>query len=203
MPIAGNTFLSPSDDRTVNEWTPPSSREKRVTQSVGSGRPDLEARCYCRDEVLVFLGRAAAAGPISRTPLYDLFSGTRPGVRFRGPRTTFSRDWMPRNFFRWVETMFLIESKKLREKIRQEVIERASNDNCWAQDLDSEGNYHRRHRCEANRSATHKFAVLNRIGHHSACTRFIRPARKIRSAQTVDLSTWRAVLPDCLCPLSL
>jgi len=85
-----------------------------------------------------------------------------------------SADWMPRNFYRRVETMFPIESEKLREKIRREVIEPALNDNCRAQDLDSEGNYHRRRPREGEPERDAQLTVLNRIVRHGL--RGVNPA---------------------------
>jgi polyphosphate kinase len=77
-----------------------------------------------------------------------------------------SADWMPRNFYRRVEVMFPIESEKLREKIRREVIEPDLSDNCRAQDLDSDGNYHRRHPRDGEPERDAQATVLNRIVRH-------------------------------------
>jgi len=85
-----------------------------------------------------------------------------------------SADWMPRNFYRRVEVLFPIEGERLREKIRREVIEPALNDNCRAQDLDSEGNYQRRRPREADPERDAQLAVLNRIVRHGL--RAVHPA---------------------------
>jgi polyphosphate kinase len=87
-----------------------------------------------------------------------------------------SADWMPPNFYRRVETMFPIESEKLREKIRREVIEPALKDNCRAQDLDSEGNYHRRRPREGEPERDTQLTVLNRIVRHGL--RGVHPASR-------------------------
>jgi polyphosphate kinase len=55
-----------------------------------------------------------------------------------------SADWMPRNLDRRVEVMFPIESEKLREQIRQEVIEPLHADQGCAYEMDAEGVYTRR-----------------------------------------------------------
>jgi polyphosphate kinase len=55
-----------------------------------------------------------------------------------------SADWMPRNLYRRVEVMFPVESERLREQIRHEVIEPALADNSHAYDMDTDGNYARR-----------------------------------------------------------
>jgi polyphosphate kinase len=66
-----------------------------------------------------------------------------------------SADWMPRNLDRRVETMFPVESDKLREQIRQEVVEPALSDNFSAYAMDRDGVYTRRvpGRDEAPRNA--------------------------------------------------
>jgi polyphosphate kinase len=55
-----------------------------------------------------------------------------------------SADWMPRNLDRRVEVMFPVESERLREQIRLEVIEPTLRDNVSAYDMDAEGCYVRR-----------------------------------------------------------
>jgi len=85
-----------------------------------------------------------------------------------------SADWMPRNFYRRVEVMFPIENEPLREKIRREVIEPALNDNCRAQDLDSDGNYHRRRPREGEPERDAQAVVLNRVVRHGL--RAVHPA---------------------------
>jgi polyphosphate kinase len=55
-----------------------------------------------------------------------------------------SADWMPRNLDRRVEAMFPVESEKLREQIRQEVIGPTLADNSTAYEMDENGVYTRR-----------------------------------------------------------
>jgi polyphosphate kinase len=55
-----------------------------------------------------------------------------------------SADWMPRNLHRRVEIMFPVESPKLREQIRQEVVAPALADNAFAYDMKADGTYVRR-----------------------------------------------------------
>lgn len=54
-----------------------------------------------------------------------------------------SADWMPRNFFRRVETAFPIEAPELRERVVQESIETYLSDNSQAWVLQSDGTYRR------------------------------------------------------------
>jgi polyphosphate kinase len=51
---------------------------------------------------------------------------------------------MPRNLHRRVEIMFPVESPKLREQIRQEVVAPALADNAFAYDMKADGTYVRR-----------------------------------------------------------
>jgi len=64
----------------------------------------------------------------------------------RGEESIFlsSADWMPRNFDRRVEVMFPVESERLKQQIREEVIEPALNDNASAYQMASDGSYTRR-----------------------------------------------------------
>jgi polyphosphate kinase len=55
-----------------------------------------------------------------------------------------SADWMPRNLHRRVEVMFPVESERLREQIRHEVLEPALADNSRAYDMAVDGSYTRR-----------------------------------------------------------
>jgi polyphosphate kinase len=55
-----------------------------------------------------------------------------------------SADWMPRNLHRRVEVMFPVESARLRQQIRQEVIEPAAADNASAYEMNVDGAYVRR-----------------------------------------------------------
>ncbi len=54
-----------------------------------------------------------------------------------------SADWMPRNFYDRVEALFPIESEKLREQIRREVIEPALRSDVRAYELQPDGRYRR------------------------------------------------------------
>jgi polyphosphate kinase len=60
-------------------------------------------------------------------------------------RETFfasSADWMPRNFNERVEVLFPIESERLREQIRREIVEPSLHHNARAHELQSDGSYH-------------------------------------------------------------
>jgi len=54
-----------------------------------------------------------------------------------------SADWMPRNFFRRIETIFPIEDGNLRERIRGEILDRILSDNVKARFLHADGTYTR------------------------------------------------------------
>jgi polyphosphate kinase len=55
-----------------------------------------------------------------------------------------SADWMPRNFYHRVEVMFPVAAGHLRDKIRNEILIPAIEDNCRACDLGPDGTYVRR-----------------------------------------------------------
>jgi polyphosphate kinase len=54
-----------------------------------------------------------------------------------------SADWMPRNFYDRVEVFFPIDSERLREQLRREVIEPALRPDARAYELHSDGSYQR------------------------------------------------------------
>ena len=54
-----------------------------------------------------------------------------------------SADWMPRNFFRRIEILFPVPDGNLRERIRNEILELALNDNVKARILNANGAYSR------------------------------------------------------------
>ncbi len=86
-----------------------------------------------------------------------------------------SADWMPRNFYRRVEVMFPIEDAASRERIHNEIVEPALRDNCRAQDLDSDGFYHRRHPDEGAAELDGQLSVMARLA---------RPALRAVSSST-------------------
>src|SRR5262249_21748834 len=55
-----------------------------------------------------------------------------------------SADWMPRNLDRRVEVLFPVESEKLRDQIRKEVVQLAVGESSRVYDMNSEGRYQRR-----------------------------------------------------------
>jgi polyphosphate kinase len=75
-----------------------------------------------------------------------------------------SADWMPRNFERRVEVLFPIESEKLREQIRVEVIEPALGDNAAAYDMGPDGVYTRRTSPEGQPPRNAQSETLERVG---------------------------------------
>ena len=54
-----------------------------------------------------------------------------------------SADWMPRNFFRRIETMFPVEDPALRQRIVDEILATSFADNVKARELRSDGTYMR------------------------------------------------------------
>ena len=54
-----------------------------------------------------------------------------------------SADWMPRNFFRRIETVFPIEDGNLRERVRQELLDLPLADNVKARLLQADGTWQR------------------------------------------------------------
>ncbi len=73
-----------------------------------------------------------------------------------------SADWMPRNFYRRVELMTPILDEKCREKLRQEVLEKITTDNCRARDLQTDGTYVRREPGSEEKSDTQQ-DLLDRL----------------------------------------
>jgi polyphosphate kinase len=65
------------------------------------------------------------------------------GVPGREKFLLSSADWMPRNFYERVELLFPIESERLREMIRREVVEPALRTDVRAHELQSNGAYKR------------------------------------------------------------
>ena len=54
-----------------------------------------------------------------------------------------SADWMNRNFFRRVETCFPVEDRRLKERMRKEILDNYLSDNTQAWLLQSNGEYKR------------------------------------------------------------
>jgi polyphosphate kinase len=75
-----------------------------------------------------------------------------------------SADWMPRNFERRVEVLFPVESERLREQIRQEVLEPALADNSAAYDMNDRGVYTRRTPAPDLPARNGQADVLDRVG---------------------------------------
>jgi polyphosphate kinase len=75
-----------------------------------------------------------------------------------------SADWMPRNFDRRVEVMFPVESERLRQQIRDEVLEPALGDNAGAYQMGSDGTYTRRAPAEGQAPRTAQAEVSERVG---------------------------------------
>jgi polyphosphate kinase len=65
------------------------------------------------------------------------------GVPGREKFLLSSADWMPRNFYERVELLFPVESERLRDMIRREVLEPALRADVRAHELQSDGSYRR------------------------------------------------------------
>jgi polyphosphate kinase len=74
-----------------------------------------------------------------------------------------SADWMPRNLHRRVEVLFPVDSKPLREQIRQEAIEPMMADNDHAYEMDSNGDYKRRTAPAGQAPRSAQSEVLDRV----------------------------------------
>jgi polyphosphate kinase len=81
-----------------------------------------------------------------------------------------SADWMPRNLDRRVEVLFPIESDKLREQIRKEVVEPLHADRGCAYEMDPEGVYQRRPLPAEEASRSAQTEALDRVAHRSPTT---------------------------------
>jgi polyphosphate kinase len=73
-----------------------------------------------------------------------------------------SADWMPRNLYRRVEVMFPVESRSLRDRIREEVIEPALGDNVHAYQMKEDGSYARRQPADGAPARSAQLEVLER-----------------------------------------
>jgi polyphosphate kinase len=74
-----------------------------------------------------------------------------------------SADWMPRNLDRRVEVMFPVESERLREQIRQEVIEPLRAERGTAYEMKPDGTYQRRSCPQTQSPRTVQAEVLDRV----------------------------------------
>ncbi|HAW02906.1 MAG TPA: RNA degradosome polyphosphate kinase, partial [Verrucomicrobiales bacterium] len=52
-----------------------------------------------------------------------------------------SADWMPRNFFKRIETVFPVEDGNIRDRLINEVLELSLEDNVKARNMRSDGSY--------------------------------------------------------------
>jgi polyphosphate kinase len=75
-----------------------------------------------------------------------------------------SADWMPRNFQRRVEVLFPVESERLREQIRSEVIEPALGDTAGAYQMGADGVYTRRTPPPSEPPRLAQVETLERVG---------------------------------------
>jgi polyphosphate kinase len=75
---------------------------------------------------------------LEHSRIYYFENGGEPEIFMGSP------DWMPRNFFRRIETVFPVEAPPLRERLKNEVLETCLADNVKAWHLQADGKYVRR-----------------------------------------------------------
>ena len=75
---------------------------------------------------------------LEHSRIYYFENGGEPEIFMGSP------DWMPRNFFRRIETVFPVEDPPLRERLKNEVLETCLADNVKAWHLQADGKYARR-----------------------------------------------------------
>jgi len=75
---------------------------------------------------------------LEHSRIYYFENGGQPEIYLGSP------DWMPRNFFRRIETVFPLEDSQLRERVQNEVLEICLADNVKAWHLQADGTYLRR-----------------------------------------------------------
>jgi polyphosphate kinase len=75
---------------------------------------------------------------LEHSRIYYFENGGEPEIFMGSP------DWMPRNFFRRIETVFPVEDRRLRERLKNEVLETCLADNVKAWHLQADGKYARR-----------------------------------------------------------
>ena len=97
---------------------------------------------------------------LEHSRIFYFENGCRPEV------FVSSADWMPRNFYRRIETAFPIEDGNLRDRIINEVLAITLADNTKARLLQPDGSYRRLapRRGEAARSSQSEFIALSRNG---------------------------------------
>jgi polyphosphate kinase len=75
---------------------------------------------------------------LEHSRIYYFENGGEPEILMGSP------DWMPRNFFRRIEAVFPVEDRRLRERLKNEVLETCLADNVKAWHLRADGKYLRR-----------------------------------------------------------
>jgi polyphosphate kinase len=75
---------------------------------------------------------------LEHSRIYYFENGGEPEIFLGSP------DWMPRNFFRRIETVFPVEDRLLRDRVRHEILETCLADNVKAWHLQADGKYVRR-----------------------------------------------------------
>jgi polyphosphate kinase len=88
-----------------------------------------------------------------------------------------SADWMPRNFFKRIETVFPIEDGNLRDRLVNEVLELSLEDNVKARTMRSDGNYDRS-ALESNSESKRSQAGFMELSLKSNRDRFSKRSRR-------------------------
>ncbi|MBT5927002.1 MAG: RNA degradosome polyphosphate kinase, partial [Verrucomicrobia bacterium] len=85
--------------------------------------------------------------------------------------------WMPRNFFKRIETVFPIEDGNLRDRLVNEVLELSLEDNVKARTMRSDGNYDRS-ALESNSESKRSQAGFMELSLKSNRDRFSKRSRR-------------------------
>ncbi|HEY3595442.1 MAG TPA: polyphosphate kinase 1, partial [Polyangiaceae bacterium] len=88
-----------------------------------------------------------------------------------------SADWMPRNLDRRVEVLFPVESEKLRDQIRKEVVQLAVGESSRVYDMNADGQYQRRKLAPGQAEVGVQESVLDWVVGHGRLS--IAPASSI------------------------
>jgi polyphosphate kinase len=75
---------------------------------------------------------------LEHSRIYYFENGGEPEIYAGSP------DWMPRNFFRRIEAVFPVEDRRLRERLKNQVLGTCLADNVKAWQLRADGTYARR-----------------------------------------------------------
>lgn len=97
-----------------------------------------------------------------------------------------SADWMPRNFFKRIETVFPVEDGNLRDRLVNEVLELSLSDNVKARQMKSDGNYDRPAVEEGTRAFRSQMEFM-KLSSKVNKDRFGKAARQAGRYQSMDV----------------